>query len=205
MVFVGDDALAHGVKQCLYLLSLLLGRVRIRDDERHALQVGDSDVGNDEKGGNCVSSLVEPGVDVCRLDAGSHHNQQLAAVVEYVLDAFQYLLYEPGLYHYAHDVGTLSCQLVARGGGDAEVRKVFAGVTRGICHTDVLVLDVVAFDETLCQCATHGAGSDDGNFHNVFNILVSLSMNWSASSFVRQSGGSRRRMFWPAQPVKQCS
>lgn len=42
----------------------------------------------------------------------------------------------------------------------------------------------------------------------LFQILLkarfSLSMKSSAMSFVKHSGGSRRRMFVEAQPVKQC-
>ena len=82
-------------------------------------------------------------------------------VVQNALDAVQHLLDEPGLDHDEDDVATHHGHVVLGGDIGAAVGEALHGMSGGVAHTDVLVLHVTAFQQSLHDGATHGTGSYD--------------------------------------------
>ena len=126
MVFVGDNALAHHVKQRLHLFCLLLCHLSEWNNEGHRLQLGNSNIGDNEEGGYHLTVFANPLADAFRLNTCCNNDENLLLVVEHIFNALQYLLYEPWLDYHTNDVGTLCSQLVAGSSRDAHIRKLVA-------------------------------------------------------------------------------
>ena len=205
MLLVCDDALSHLVEQCLHFLRVLRLCRNSWNNEGHRLQVGNGDVGNNQEGGNHAACFVHPTLDIVRLYTGGNNYQNLLVIVQHILDSFQHLLYQPGLYTHTNHVSTLCCQLVAGSCRNAQCGKMVTTVTRGVGNDNFFVVVFPRLDESFYGGTTHGTSANHCYLHNVANTFFSFVINRSTSSLVRHNGGSRRRMLVPAQPVKQCS
>ena len=200
MLFVGNQRVAHLVEDADDGLGLSLCGAD-GHDESHRRQFGDGDVGDDQEQWGAL--LAQPLLDILRGHTRCNHDQQLLLRIQHVLDTLQHLLDQPRLHDDTDDVCTLGGQLIVGGHRYALLGKLVDDGLAGVGYGDVLILEILAFDEAFYGGAAHSASAYHCNLaHSVF---FSRLMKSSASAFVKQSGGNRRRMFVPAQPVKQCS
>ena len=199
MLLVGDERLAHSIEDALHLFRLLLRHSTARHEERHRGQLRNSNIRYAEEQRRAL--LAQPCLYTLRLHAGSYHHQYLTLRFQLAFDAVEYALHQPRLDTHHHHIGTSGCGTIVGRHANAQLYKLIENGFRRVAHRNIFILIKAGLHQSLDGGATHGACTNHCYLHNTF---FKRSMKSSASAFVRQSGGSSRRMFVPAQPVKQC-
>ena len=167
VLLVGDQGSTHFVEDRLHLLCMLLCHCTTRYDEGHRGHLSNGDVRNDKEQGRAV--VTQTLLDACRGDACCNYDQDLFLGIQFGLDVFQHTLYKPGLDNNTDDVGGICRQLIICRHADTCLCKLLHHGLRGVADGDVLVLELLAFDEALNGGATHSACTNHCYLH--FNFF----------------------------------